>query len=149
MATEARVAAQQNPGDGFDLELALHGPDPTPELPDLIAKLTEAGAQQADRLRVGAPVPGKRDAGLLTAITLAVGGVGNLTAIIDTVYKWLGERKARAERQPAAIGAADPVPSVTIASGGRTLTLAYPPDWVQSQAVKQFLQEHGQGEARR
>lgn len=145
MAREARVAAQQNPGGGFDLELALHGPDPTAGLPDLVAKLTEAGADRADRLRVAAPVQGRRDAGLLTAITLAVGGAGNLTTIIDTVYKWLGERKARAEGRALPTAAAEPVPSVTITSGGRTVTLAYPPDWVQSQAVTQFLEQLGEG----
>jgi hypothetical protein len=141
------VAALQTPGDGIDLQLALHGPDPAPDLPDLVARLTETGANRVDRLRVAAPDPGKRDAGgLLTELTLAVGGVANLATIFDSVYKWLGARKTRATRQPAPPEAGDQVPSVVLTIGGDSITLVYPPDWVQSQAVKRFLEEHGQDE---
>jgi hypothetical protein len=137
------VAVQEAPEHGFELELALHGPDPRAALPGLFEQLGEAGADRVVEERVPKPEPGKRDAGILDVVTIAVGGVANIVAIVDTVYHWLALHRARsgeelpAEEEPE-------VPSVTITSGDRSIVLMYPADWVQSQAVDEFLRAHGQ-----
>jgi hypothetical protein len=128
---------------GFDLELAVHGTDLDESPSELIEMLAAAGADRVDQLFVAAPPPGKRDAAILTELTLAVGGVANLVTVIDTVARWLKERRARDDQQETT-SPEKPVPSVTISSGGRTITLTDPPDWVQSRAVDQFLRDHGQ-----
>jgi hypothetical protein len=140
------VAAERVPGDGFDLELVVHGPDLDEETPDLAGMLTAAGAGRVDRLFAGAPPPGKRDAAILTELTLAVGGVANLVTVIDTVARWLTERRAQ-DDQRETVSPEKAIPSVTITSGACTLTLTDPPDWVQSRAVNEFLREHGQERA--
>lgn len=141
------TAGEQPSSAGFDLELALGGPDPGDALTGLVSLLiVETGASRVERLRVGTPPAGKRDAAALTAITLAVSGVANLVSVVDTVHKWLGARRAHAARQPGVRPEEQQIPSVTITLGDRTLQLSYPPDWVQSQAIESFLAEHARSE---
>ena len=137
------MAVRRLPESGFELELALHGPGPRLALPGLFDQLTEAGANRVVEERVPKPEPGKRDAGILDVVTIAVGGVANLVAVLDTVYRWLALHRSRGAERPIPVHEEE-VPSVTITSGSRSITLTYPADWVQSQAVDEFLREHGQ-----
>lgn len=137
------MVARRAPDGGFELELALRMSDARAAIPELAERLAEAGAGRVDELRVGLPRAGKRDVKVLTDLTLAVGGVANLVAIVNTVYKWLGDRKAReAEKLTPTPGE---VPTVTITSGTDTVTLTYPSDRMQERAVELFLRAHGQG----
>lgn len=139
------MVEQRAPESGFDLELALNGPDPREALPDLFSQLAETGADRVAEERVPMPEPGKRDAGILDVVTIAVGGVANLVAIIDTVYHWLALHRTRAGEEQHLDAEKEPeLPSVTITSGDRSIVLTYPADWVQSQAVDEFLRAHGQ-----
>jgi len=140
------VAVDEAPGNVFELELALHGPDPRESLPGLFDQLSEAGAERVVEERVPKPEPGKRDAGILDVVTIAVGGVANIIAIVDTVYHWLALHRARTgeEHHPKPVGEEAEIPSVTITSGERSIVLTYPADWIQSQAVDEFLRAHGQ-----
>jgi len=144
MTTEGRgVAGNQASDKKFDLELALHGPDPRRVLPELFEELKGTGAERMVEERVAKPEPGKRDAGILDVLTIAVGGVANVVTVVDAVYRWLGARKKRGAELPAAEDA-EQILSVTITSNGTSVTLTYPSDWLQSQAVDEFLREHGQ-----
>ncbi|MFL6113892.1 MAG: effector-associated constant component EACC1 [Catenulispora sp.] len=137
------MAVHGNPEEKFDLELALNGPDPAPDLPVLLDALNDTGADRVHRVHVAVPAPGKRDAGIVDIVTIAVGGVANLVAVVDTVYKWLAHRRSRAAELPAA-EPEENVPSVTITSGEDSVTITYPPDWLQTRAVEEFLRRHGQ-----
>ncbi|HWG24800.1 hypothetical protein [Actinospica sp.] len=139
------MAVREAPEHGFELELALHGPDPREALPGLFEQLGEAGADRVVEERVPKPEPGKRDAGILDVVTIAVGGVANIVAIVDTVYHWLALHRTRSGEEHRVPAEEEPeIPSVTITSGDRTIVLTYPADWIQSQAVDEFLRAHGQ-----
>lgn len=138
------MAAEPTVGAGSTLELALHGPDPGPELATLHEALTAAGAASVDQLRLTAPASDQRVAELVQVCTLLVGGAVDVVSIVEAVRGWLAGRREAAARQPAPAGADDVVPSVVITIGDQRLEITYPSDRAQSDAIARFLDLHRQ-----
>ncbi|MFB7996564.1 hypothetical protein ACFC4G_27535 [Streptomyces sp. NPDC056002] len=138
------MAAEPTVGPGSTLELALHGPDPGPELAALHEALTAAGAASVDQVRLTAPSSDQRVAELVQVCTLLVGGAVDVVSIVEAVRGWLAGRREAAARQPVPAGADDVVPSVVITIGDQRLEITYPSDRAQSDAIARFLDLHRQ-----
>lgn len=135
------MAADRTVGAGSTLELALHGPDPGPELDALREALTAAGASSVDQVWLTAPGSEQRVAELVQVCTLLVAGVVDVLAVVEAVRGWLAGRREAAARQVTPAGADDVVPSVVITDGERRLEITYPSDRAQSDAISLFLQQ--------
>ncbi|MEU6662290.1 hypothetical protein [Streptomyces sp. NPDC046821] len=136
------MAAEPTVGAGSTIELALHGPDPEPDLAALVEALTAAGAASVDRVRLTAPASDQRVAELVEVCTLIIGGAVNVVSIIETVRGWLAARRESAARRAVTAGADDVVPSVVITIGDQRLEITHPSDRAQSDAIARFLDLH-------
>ncbi|MFI6344674.1 hypothetical protein [Streptomyces sp. NPDC050560] len=128
---------------GPTLELAVHGPDPGPELAELHHALTAAGVASVEEVGFRQPEPGRRVGELAEVLTLLAAGVSDLVAAVESIRQWLAVRAAAASHRPTT-SSEDGVTKVVITLAGETLTLVNPTDRATSEAIAQFYERHRQ-----